>query len=219
MLNTITKMFKTSLNKTGANELLLPCVLDCNTFKQRMKANKCLFLKVDRRLVLVPTAEEIVLTLPDRHRPKLVYQCQQKFRKEIRPNHGLLRSIEFSMLDCYINMTTKQDLTNKLKQLIINCYDDCYSLGIKTMVSVSDATEIGGNYSIELSINDINKNTTKYYVPARIITRVKWNYRWIGFTEEFVRSKKIILNDDYLIYSGIEVMHAFIFNKTRKRSL
>ncbi len=61
------------------------------------------------------------------------------------------------MLDCYINMTTKQDLTNKLKQLIINCYDDWYSLGIKTMVSVSDATEIGGNYSIKLSINDIKQ--------------------------------------------------------------
>ncbi len=86
------------------------------------------------------------------------------------------------------------------------------------MVSVSDATEIGVNYSIELSINDINKNTTKYYVQTRIIIRVKWDYYWIGFIVEFIRSK-IILNDDYLIYSGIEVMHAFILNKTRKRSL
>ncbi len=101
--------------------------------------------------------------------------------------------------------------------MIINCYDDWYSLDVKTMVSVSDATEIGVNYSIELSINDINKNTTKYYVLAMIITCVKWNYRWICFTEEFVRSR-IILNDDNLIYSGIEVMHVFI-NKTRKRSL
>lgn len=207
------------MNKIGANELSFPCIISCRTFKQRLKTNSNTFLKVDRGLVLVPTAEEIMLELPSKYRPKVLYQCQQKFRKEVRTSHGLLRSIEFTMLDCYISMTTRHNLVDKLKQAIINCWNDCYSLDLKAIVSVSEAMEIGGSYSLELSIYDINKNITKYYVPARIITRIKWNYRWIGFTDGFVRSKRVVLNDNYLFCSGIEVMHAFVFNKIEGKSL
>ncbi len=121
ILNSITKIFKTSMNKIGANELSFPCIISCRTFKQRLKTNSNTFLKVDRGLVLVPTAEEIMLELPSKYRPKVLYQCQQKFRKEVRTSHGLLRSIEFTMLDCYISMTTRHNLVDKLKQAIINC--------------------------------------------------------------------------------------------------
>ncbi len=61
----------------------------------------------DRELCLGPTHEEVVTDLVRREvksyreLPLILYQIQTKFRDEIRPRFGVMRSREFSMKDAY----------------------------------------------------------------------------------------------------------------------
>jgi prolyl-tRNA synthetase len=61
----------------------------------------------NRELCLGPTHEEVVTDLVRREvksykdLPVNLYQIQNKFRDEIRPRFGIMRSREFSMKDAY----------------------------------------------------------------------------------------------------------------------
>ncbi len=104
ILNSLLKTFKRQMNALGMAELQLPCLVNSKIFKRRMQTsnvNGCIF-KTNKNLVLAPTAEEMIMLMLNKHMPKSLYQVQRKYRNEIRSNHGLLRSIEFLMMDCYI---------------------------------------------------------------------------------------------------------------------
>ena len=84
--------------------------------------------------------------------PLCFYQIQTKFRDEIRPRFGLMRSREFIMKDGYSFHSTKEDLSSfyeKMEKAYENIFKNC---GIDTVGVDADSGAIGGAASKEFMV-------------------------------------------------------------------
>ena len=76
----------------------------------------------NRAFGLAPTHEEVITTLVSeiinsyKQLPVSYYQIQTKFRDEIRPRFGLMRSREFIMKDGYLFHSSEEDSKNFIKK-------------------------------------------------------------------------------------------------------
>ncbi len=113
VLRKIEAIVRDELNKTGAEEILMPVVQPAELWQEsgrwdlmgpemmRMRDRN------DRDYALAPTHEEVVSDLirkvivSYKQLPCNLYQINTKFRDEIRPRFGLLRAREFVMKDGY----------------------------------------------------------------------------------------------------------------------
>jgi prolyl-tRNA synthetase len=113
----------------------------------------------DRALGLGPTHEEVVTTLAAdllrsyRQLPATLYQIQTKFRDEIRPRFGLMRSREFIMKDAYSFHATSSDLDGTYavmeaayKRIFARC-------GVQSLAVEADSGAIGGSASKEFMVS------------------------------------------------------------------
>ena len=113
VLSKIETIIRQEINKTGAQELLLsglqPLELWQKTGRDEVMG-ETMFRFVDRRgrkLCLGPTHEEAVTDLAAnyiksyRDLPFVLYPIQSKYRDELRPRFGIVRSCEFIMKDAY----------------------------------------------------------------------------------------------------------------------
>ncbi|XP_026679632.1 probable proline--tRNA ligase, mitochondrial [Diaphorina citri] len=81
--------------------------------------------------------------------PLLLYQFTSKFRDELRPKFGLMRSREFLMKDLYAFTASEVD-ANDVYNLVGKCYDDVFNtLGIKYRKVLGDSSSLGGHLSHE----------------------------------------------------------------------
>jgi prolyl-tRNA synthetase len=113
VLRKIEAIVREELNKTGAEEILMPVVQPAELWQEsgrwdlmgpemmRMRDRN------DRDYALAPTHEEVVsdlirkIIVSYKQLPCNLYQINTKFRDEIRPRFGLLRAREFVMKDGY----------------------------------------------------------------------------------------------------------------------
>lgn len=101
------------MNKAGAIEILMPMVQPGDLWVETGRWDKFgpeLLRFVDRHnrdFVLGPTHEEVITDLVRKEvssykqLPLTLYQIQTKFRDEVRPRFGVMRSREFLMKDAY----------------------------------------------------------------------------------------------------------------------
>ena len=113
VLKKIEHIVREELDRAGAQEILMPVVQPGNLWQESgrwdLMGPEMLRLKDrhDRDFCLSPTQEEVVTDLVRRvivsykQLPLNLYHIQTKFRDEIRPRFGLLRSREFLMKDGY----------------------------------------------------------------------------------------------------------------------
>lgn len=112
----------------------------------------------DRCFGLGPTHEEVVTALAAdllrsyRQLPAAIYQIQTKFRDEIRPRFGLMRSREFIMKDAYSFHADQHDLTSMYYRM-----DDAYRrifrrCGLDVLGVEADSGAIGGAASREFMV-------------------------------------------------------------------
>src|SRR5262245_52660131 len=113
VLKKIEQIVVEEMNRSGAEQVLLPALLPAEYFKESGRWDvfgPTLMRLVDRKggdYHLGPTHEEIITDLARREihsyrdLPKNLYQVQTKFRDEPRPRAGLLRCREFLMKDAY----------------------------------------------------------------------------------------------------------------------
>ena len=145
---------KTLWQETGRWEHMDPPLFK---FKDRHKKD----------LTLGPTHEEVITDLARKRvksykdLPFYLYQIQNKFRNEMRPTGGLLRTREFVMKDLYSFHASEQDLKNyyeKVKKAYIRIFQRC---GLKVVPVKAGSGTIGGNLSHEfISINKIESGHT-----------------------------------------------------------
>ncbi len=97
-----------------------------------------------------PTNEEYATLLAEQfvksHRdlPFSVYQIQRKYRDEIRPRNGVVRSREFTMKDAYSFHANDEDLMvyyNRMADVYASIYK---KLGLKVVPVVADSGAMGG---------------------------------------------------------------------------
>ncbi|MBU4484521.1 proline--tRNA ligase, partial [bacterium] len=113
VIRKIEDIVRDELEKSGAQELLLPMVMPKELWEETGRWNvygKELLRFKDRHdheFCIGPTHEEAITDLARREiksyrdLPKNLFQIQTKFRDEIRPRFGLMRGREFIMKDSY----------------------------------------------------------------------------------------------------------------------
>ena len=161
ILNRIRELMMRLMNSIGAQEIILPILQPYSLWEKSQRVRKYgseLFRLKDRLgswFVLCPTSEELVTRLIGgrnlcRHQlPTYVYQIQFKFRDEMRPRFGLVRSKEFLMKDCYSFDATAQDCDLSYK-LLSRTYKKIFrALGIKFRKVHADNGAMGGMRSHE----------------------------------------------------------------------
>ncbi|KAI1137939.1 prolyl-tRNA synthetase [Hypoxylon sp. FL0543] len=117
-----------------------------------------LFRLVDRKdvpLLLAPTHEEEITTLVSRtinsykNLPLRLYQIGRKYRDEIRPRQGVLRSREFIMKDLYtFDYSTQSALSTygEVREAYSRLFDE---LKLPYLVAEASSGDIGGDLSHE----------------------------------------------------------------------
>ena len=112
-LQKVQNIIREEMNATGAQEVLLPALQPMELWEKtgRHEALEDVMIKFRDRhgkvVCLGPTHEEVITWLVAgnvtsyRELPQVLYQIQTKFRDEIRPRFGIMRSCEFIMKDAY----------------------------------------------------------------------------------------------------------------------
>ncbi|UCF70860.1 MAG: proline--tRNA ligase [candidate division WOR-3 bacterium] len=109
----ISNIIREEMNRIGGQEMLMPAISPKELWEESGRWKECgddMFRLKDRKereYCLCPTHEEIVADIARakirsyRDLPQIWYQIQTKFRDELRPRSGVLRSRQFIMKDSY----------------------------------------------------------------------------------------------------------------------
>ena len=161
VLNKVTAIVNEEIESTGAQQILLPFVQPGDLWHQSGRWNDYgpeLARITDRHgneFCLGPTHEEIVTALVRselrsyKQLPTALYQSQIKFRDEIRPRFGLMRSREFVMNDTYSFHATQESLAEYYDQMGDAYARICDRTGLKWRGVEADTGQIGGKVSRE----------------------------------------------------------------------
>lgn len=160
----IENIIRTEINKTGAQEILMPIIQPAEIWQATGRWNvygEEMFKLKDRHgrdYCLAPTHEEMVTTLiqmDTNSYKKLsvsVYQIQNKYRDEKRPRFGLMRSREFIMKDGY-TFDADEEGMNKQYELMYDAYTRIFTrCGLKFRPVIADSGAIGGKASHEFEV-------------------------------------------------------------------
>ena len=160
----IENIIRTEINKTGAQEILMPIIQPAEIWQATGRWNvygeEMVKLKDrhGRDYCLAPTHEEMVTTLIQmdtnsyKKLPVSVYQIQNKYRDEKRPRFGLMRSREFIMKDGY-TFDADEEGMNKQYELMYDAYTRIFTrCGLKFRPVIADSGAIGGNASHEFEV-------------------------------------------------------------------
>ncbi|RHX86143.1 proline--tRNA ligase [Leptospira stimsonii] len=164
ILQKIKQIIREEMNATGALEFDLPILTPSELWEQSGRWNamgKEMFRIQDRhdlRYALGPTHEEsfsyLVKPLLKSYKdlPINVYQIQTKFRDEIRPRFGVIRSREFIMKDAYsfhMDDASLDETYQAMRVAYRKMFDRC---GLKTIPVLADSGSMGGSASEEFMV-------------------------------------------------------------------
>lgn len=164
VLRKVEQIVREEMNRAGALEILMPAVQPGDLWKESRRWDEygTDMLKFkdrkDRDCCIGPTHEEVVTDLV-RHEirsykelPVNLYQIQTKFRDEIRPRFGVLRSREFIMKDAYSFNRDQECLEisyNKMYEAYTRIFARC---GLEFRSVEADTGPIGGSESHEFMV-------------------------------------------------------------------
>jgi len=164
VLRKVENIVRQEMNNSGAQEILMPMVQPSELWKETgrwQQYGKELLIfqdRHDREFCLGPTHEEIITDLcrneirSHRQLPITIYQIQTKFRDEIRPRFGVMRSREFIMKDAYSFDLSEAQMDRSyqsMKKAYIKIFD---SLGLDYRIVKADSGAIGGSESEEFHV-------------------------------------------------------------------
>ncbi|KPJ62332.1 MAG: prolyl-tRNA synthetase [Planctomycetes bacterium DG_23] len=155
------EIVRQEMDKAGAVEVFLPVLqpIELLSLSGRVADfGEDLFRLKDRHkkeLVLGPTHEEVITDIVKQHinsyrgLPVNLYQIQTKFRDEVRPRGGVIRTKEFLMKDAYSFDVDEKGL-DKSYQKMKEAYSRIFErAGLKCVVVEADPGVMGGGESEE----------------------------------------------------------------------
>ncbi|WKS97099.1 proline--tRNA ligase [Gallibacterium anatis] len=164
VLKKVENIVREEMNKSGAIEVVMPVVQPADLWQesQRWEQYGPELLRFtdrgDRPFVLGPTHEEVITDLARRELssykqlPINLYQIQTKFRDEVRPRFGVMRSREFIMKDGYsfhLDKESLQQTYDVMHQTYCNIFN---RLGLDFRPVQADNGSIGGSGSHEFQV-------------------------------------------------------------------
>ncbi len=164
VLRKVESIVREEMNKSSAQEVMMPIVQPAELWQESERWNQygpeLLRIKDrhERDFCLGPTHEEVITDLARaqlnsyKQLPSTFYQIQTKFRDEIRPRFGVMRSREFIMKDAYSFHLTEECL-QKQYDLIYASYGNIFSrIGLDFRPVLADNGSIGGSSSHEFHV-------------------------------------------------------------------
>lgn len=164
VLRKVETIIREEMDKSGAQEVLMPVVQPMELWEESGRAHdygpELLRIKDrhGRDFALGPTHEEIITDLVRKEirsykqLPANFYQIQTKFRDEIRPRFGVMRSREFVMKDAYSFHMDKACLQTTYNEMF-DAYSRIFNrLGLDFRPVLADTGSIGGDASHEFHV-------------------------------------------------------------------
>lgn len=161
VLQKVENIVREEMNATGAQEILMPALQPAELWLESgrwddygpelMRMND----RHDHGFCLGPTHEELITALVRnelrsyRQLPTTLYQIQTKYRDEIRPRFGLLRSREFIMKDAYSFHSSVESLQETYDQMSEAYGMICERCGLDYRPVEADSGQIGGKVTTE----------------------------------------------------------------------
>jgi prolyl-tRNA synthetase len=164
VLRKITDIVREEMERAGALEFLMPELTSADLWKESGRwdvMGKEMIRIKDRNgleYALAPTHEEAftaaVRSIVSSYRdlPLNAYQINTKFRDEIRPRYGVMRSKEFIMKDAYSFDMDEEGLERSyqaMRKAYRNIFNRC---GIETIPVEADTGAMGGSNSEEFMV-------------------------------------------------------------------
>ncbi|MDO6409294.1 proline--tRNA ligase [Pantoea phytobeneficialis] len=164
VLRKVENIVREEMNNAGAIEISMPVVQPADLWEEsgRWEQYGPELLRIkdrhDRPFVLGPTHEEVVTDLirnelsSYKQLPLNLYQIQTKFRDEVRPRFGVMRSREFIMKDAY-SFHTSQESLQETYDAMYRAYSQSFSrMGLDFRAVQADTGSIGGSASHEFQV-------------------------------------------------------------------
>ena len=164
VLRKVEAIVREEMNLAGAQELLMPSVQPAGLWEEsgRWEQYGPELLRITdrhkREFCYGPTAEEVITSLVRneirsyKQLPANFYQIQTKFRDEIRPRFGIMRSREFLMKDAY-SFHLDQESLQETYEIMFEAYSRIFTrLGLKFRAVEADTGNIGGSASHEFHV-------------------------------------------------------------------
>src|SRR5437773_330873 len=164
ILHKVEAIVREEMNRAGAIELLMPVVQPAELWQESGRWAKygpeLLRLKDrhERDFVIQPTSEEVITDIARKELksykqlPINFYHIQTKFRDEVRPRFGVMRSREFIMKDAYSFDADKESLKRSY-QIMYDAYTRIFTrMGLTFRAVLADTGNIGGFASHEFQV-------------------------------------------------------------------
>ncbi|ODS25001.1 proline--tRNA ligase [Candidatus Endobugula sertula] len=164
VLHKVANIVREEMNQSGAQEILMPVVQPAELWQEsgRWQQYGPELLRIEDRhqrpFCLGPTHEEVITDLVRnemssyKQLPANFYQIQTKFRDEIRPRFGIMRSREFIMKDAYsfhIDHNCLQETYDVMHQTYCNIFN---RIQLDYRSVLADTGSIGGSGSHEFHV-------------------------------------------------------------------
>ncbi|MFM9974171.1 MAG: proline--tRNA ligase [Beijerinckiaceae bacterium] len=164
VLNKVNAIVREEQNRAGAVELLMPVIQSADLWREsgRYEAYGKEMLRItdrhEREMLFGPTNEEMITEIfrsyvrSYKDLPLNLYHIQWKFRDEVRPRFGVMRSREFLMKDAYsfdLDEAAARHAYNKMFVAYLRTFE---RLGLKSIPMRADTGPIGGDLSHEFII-------------------------------------------------------------------
>lgn len=164
VLNKISNIIREEMNSSDCQELMMPIIQPKELWEQSGRwfvyGKELIRLKDrhDREYCLSPTHEEVITTVVKneirsyKDLPLNLYQIQNKYRDEVRPRFGLIRSREFLMKDGYSFNRDEASLSqtyNEMYESYTKIFTRC---GLNFRAVEADSGAIGGSSSHEFMV-------------------------------------------------------------------
>jgi len=243
VLDKVNRIIREEQDRTGAIEVMMPTIQPAELWMEsgRYDAYGKEMLRIEDRqerpMLYGPTNEEMITDIlrssvrSYRDLPLNLYHIQTKFRDEIRPRFGTMRSREFIMKDAYSFDLDFAGAEHSYHKMFVAYLRTFARMGLKSIPMRADTGPIGGNLSHEFIILaetgesevfchrdfldfDIPPETTDFDDVAGLKSIVdKWTSLYAATSDmhEAERYANEVPDASRVSARGIEVGHIFYF--------
>src|SRR5215468_9230366 len=164
VLRKIEQVVREEQNRSGAVEMLMPTIQSADLWRESGRyddyGKEMLRIKDrhERDMLYGPTNEEMITEIfrayvrSYKDLPLNLYHLQWKFRDEVRPRFGTMRSREFLMKDAYSFDIDQAGARHSYNKMFVAYLRTFARLGLKSIPMVAETGPIGGNLSHEFII-------------------------------------------------------------------
>ncbi|HVW93096.1 MAG TPA: proline--tRNA ligase [Devosia sp.] len=164
VLQKVIRIIEEEQNRSGAIQLLMPTLQSADLWREsgRYDAYGKEMLRIqdrhERDMLFGPTNEEMITDVfrtfvrSYKDLPLNLYHIQWKFRDEVRPRFGTMRSREFLMKDAYSFDLDEAGAVKAFQRMFVAYLRTFYRLGVVGIPMRADTGPIGGDMSYEFHV-------------------------------------------------------------------